>query len=718
MAIYLNGPEVLWWSIDEFDRGKALTFFLSGHIDAVIAVYDNDGYLASTCYRKILGNYGEDMFITEVFSVSENLFEELRVFFAKNIFLKLPVTDKKGNLIYYAEYDFQNTDKYLKLLVLNHVIVDVGIESKIHIKGFNEVLFCLWKNLVAIGAEVTVEGEEWQFFDCIEMADGAGYAEVVVDEDCEWIDELFSVYAKDAGVCCDVDNELFMCFENEAEYEEFINLALKRSIEVSGLYVSADDFGYMFVRAERENLIQYYNEMFEYLHNNEWVFSGYFFARSSAIDEVFIKAKSLQFKGDKELFSKRILPYLNYIGYKLECTKFVNGYEQIVYRTERMEFILKILEFGQLMQENCQLDFRGEKILFLGSEFPYFIESIEPLIDKYLLHNIACVIAFPLYLRRAPENMYGNIVNYKRVINVVKRLQKKGVICVWDKENVIAGHKYKVCYILSGYCANISAYIKDNSKKIVALQTTAYYTHVYMQGQKEFLTYFGEDACKEVDYLVATEFIREWINSICTGWENKILTFGYPKLDDLYKEMKRSQVIQNRPEIFQDKKKIVLVALDDISSYISSFENIQKDVGIIWRPHPLQLGEPHVKEALDRCNNIMLDTEISYASSFAISDALIVHVGASLCVNYLYTQKPLLLVEQFTDIFKGKPDFREEAWYKAGYVAAKAEDIVDFIDMIRRGEDVKREEQSPYRELMTKHFDGKVCERIYNYFED
>ena len=42
----------------------------------------------------------------------------------------------------------------------------------------------------------------------------------------------------------------------------------------------------------------------------------------------------------------------------------------------------------------------------------------------------------------------------------------------------------------------------------------------------------------------------------------------------------------------------------------------------------------------------------------------------------------------------------------------------NFIEMIEKNEDVRKAEQLKYRDIMTRHFDGKVCERIYNFFDN
>jgi hypothetical protein len=58
-------------------------------------------------------------------------------------------------------------------------------------------------------------------------------------------------------------------------------------------------------------------------------------------------------------------------------------------------------------------------------------------------------------------------------------------------------------------------------------------------------------------------------------------------------------------------------------------------------------------------------------------------------------------------------DYADQAWFKAMYTAESIEDVENFLTMVGKGEDHRKEELQPYRDYMTRGFEGQVCERIY-----
>ena len=105
--------------------------------------------------------------------------------------------------------------------------------------------------------------------------------------------------------------------------------------------------------------------------------------------------------------------------------------------------------------------------------------------------------------------------------------------------------------------------------------------------------------------------------------------------------------------------------------------------------------------------------------AFQYSDALVTTYFSSVLVNYLFTDKPILILDKgYLDKHKNQVDYQEEAWYKASYIANDEKAANDFIDMIIAGKDERKVETMPYRQYMQRGFDGKVCERIASFIED
>ena len=142
---------------------------------------------------------------------------------------------------------------------------------------------------------------------------------------------------------------------------------------------------------------------------------------------------------------------------------------------------------------------------------------------------------------------------------------------------------------------------------------------------------------------------------------------------------------------------------------------------IILRPHPDWLniyGEVLRKLVELSKGKLILDDRASYNASFYLADAMITEPLCSIGVVFLSMGKPMLLRNDVVDESNVKIDFRKEDWYQAAYIGESDDDVFEFMDMVRKGEDVKKQELEEYRSRMVKDFDGKVCERIYNYFEE
>lgn len=111
--------------------------------------------------------------------------------------------------------------------------------------------------------------------------------------------------------------------------------------------------------------------------------------------------------------------------------------------------------------------------------------------------------------------------------------------------------------------------------------------------------------------------------------------------------------------------------------------------------------------------NVLIDENPSYSPAFCISDALITTFCSSVQINYLLTDKPVLILDKgYLGAESNDIDFQEEAWYRAAYTANSKKECEDFIDMMIDGRDDQKEEKLPYRQFMQQGFDGKVCERI------
>ena len=300
------------------------------------------------------------------------------------------------------------------------------------------------------------------------------------------------------------------------------------------------------------------------------------------------------------------------------------------------------------------------KIIFHLTEYSYFADSILPLVIYYLERGKECIAVFsPLH-----SIIWMGRENAQKLIKIIRRIQGLGGKCYLYEEKELWMQEYEICYLCSEYSNNFPSV---KAKNVVAVQITAIYTHMYwIEGR--FESVFSEQAREAVDYLVVSEFAADWICKRNPKWEDKMLRFGYPKLDTLYHSLWRENEI---PAEWKEKaagKKVILITLNEISSTWWEFLEDRAGIAVIWRPHPLMEREDSIKGNMDkaeRMDNVIIDRRLSYYASFQLSDALITSVYSSIAVNYLYLDKPVCILDSDYDFAKAAIDYRQETWYKS-----------------------------------------------------
>lgn len=363
---------------------------------------------------------------------------------------------------------------------------------------------------------------------------------------------------------------------------------------------------------------------------------------------------------------------------------------------------------------------KQKKILFLSPEYSFLWDSIMPLFEYYVKNTaVQCVVMFYSMTEIANEGERNLI---EMLYNMEKIQKLGGIICLYNSWNL--NEKYEICYICSGFShwhrEGIDDRIVSASNMVVSLQTTAYYTHVY-RGDKTFRDMFGEQYTKNVDYFVVSDFIADWVESQNENLKSKLLPFGYPRMDALYKALNTNNDNLNEWSQKIKGKKVFLFVGFDLNLFEYCHTYCQRDKAVlIWRPHPLSVENSVTKARIEewgKRKNVIIDRNQSYEMAFKVSDALISWFFSSVLVNYLFTGKHVLILDKELHDIKGTDEmnFREEAWYKASYVAKNDKLAMDFVDMVIAGRDDKRQEQLLYRQFMQQGFDGNVCRRIVNF---
>ena len=193
-------------------------------------------------------------------------------------------------------------------------------------------------------------------------------------------------------------------------------------------------------------------------------------------------------------------------------------------------------------------------------------------------------------------------------------------------------------------------------------------------------------------------------------------------MDTLYRNLNGETFFTKDWIDIKGDKKVILLTMENPEKFVDVFQNYS-DVCFVWRPDPEFIGTKSCNEKIralkDKIQYLIIDQNRTYMNSFKISDAMIGMAIFCVPVNYLFTKKPLLLLDDELNMYNGwiSMDYTREAWYRSAYIADTKDKIKDFIDMVRAGRDDFAQEQERYRYEMNRNFDGNVCSRIYQLLE-
>ena len=371
--------------------------------------------------------------------------------------------------------------------------------------------------------------------------------------------------------------------------------------------------------------------------------------------------------------------------------------------------------------EACEQD-KKRQILFLAAEHSYIWYGVAPLFRYYMKReDTVCTVIFPYIwnILKIGER------NLREVAENISEIYKCGGIVRFDN-SWYPDKVYDVCYLNLGvsqwYYSGIGRDIRNACRMVISLQSIAYHTHYYA-GNDGFEGLFAENHREDIDYASTSCFMVEWAAQKEEKWRDKLIPLGYPRMDALYEDLNHIRIPEQWKRVTQGKKVIYFNGALTLKLFQYCHEYCRKDRAVlIWRPHPYDFDTPQAREQIEKLRdekNIIIDTNQSYDAAFNISDTLITTFCSSILVNYLFTDKPVLILDKgYFDLKDNQIDFQDEAWYKASYTTNDEDTGRKFVDMILEGRDDKKAEKLPYRKFMQQGFDGKVCERIASFADE
>lgn len=166
--------EVACVEYNNISRQELLHYFLKDHLDEIVCIYDEYGYMGYTTYHMVLRSISLDAaVIRDVLTLDENIWTEAKKLFLQykshiNKYPLLPVIDRDGNLISFA-YEEDDANRELRQIRelqgnLNVVqFLDMYPECDcVVIYEFNELAYSFACYLRNQGIPVQVEGAMWE----------------------------------------------------------------------------------------------------------------------------------------------------------------------------------------------------------------------------------------------------------------------------------------------------------------------------------------------------------------------------------------------------------------------------------------------------------------------------------------------------------------------------------------------------------------------------
>lgn len=155
--------------------------------------------------------------------------------------------------------------------------------------------------------------------------------------------------------------------------------------------------------------------------------------------------------------------------------------------------------------------------------------------------------------------------------------------------------------------------------------------------------------------------------------------------------------------------------------FLFDYANIHKDVDLLFRPHPMALDnflkigkmtKEEVDEFRTKCRdmeNVSLDTNRDYGYTFWHSDFLVTDLS-SIIVEYFVTGKPIIFCKTEND----KQDYLEffKRILDISYVVHNQQELETAMEMLRKGEDPKKEERQRLIQQLFGPDIGNVAKKI------
>lgn len=215
----------------------------------------------------------------------------------------------------------------------------------------------------------------------------------------------------------------------------------------------------------------------------------------------------------------------------------------------------------------------------------------------------------------------------------------------------------------------------------------------------------------------------------------KLIQMGSPQFDEIFFQMNKTSECPSGWNKLKGKRTIMWATDHGIQGFrptngltidcylksLIDYFRKHEEMGLIIRPHPFLIREltnadgfwsmTDYKQLVDYCEkspNVVWDDTFDYCNAFNMSDGYMIDANCSMICAALALDKPICRLQ--------RPDIDE--WYihqdlsECYYYAKNMEEITDFIEMVKKGKDSKREIRYSHSKDAYVAFDGLNGKRM------
>lgn len=241
----------------------------------------------------------------------------------------------------------------------------------------------------------------------------------------------------------------------------------------------------------------------------------------------------------------------------------------------------------------------------------------------------------------------------------------------------------------------------------------------------------------EPDFYLYDSLLFYYIKN-SSYYSEKIVEMGNAKFDGIYYVGKKKKYLAGWEKL-KDKRVILWtidhgvyppivstdVTFDIYAKAIIEYAEEHSDIGLLFRPHPIFVKEmlknniwtdndfEYIKNFFEKSSNMVWDDSSNYNAAYSVADGIIADAHCGILCSALPTQKPICALFRNVDTTIYHPEL-----VKVLYTAYTDSEVIEYMEMVSRGNDSMYEKRMKAMEKMIKHYDGKNGWRIKEFIKN